>query len=169
MKMRNTREHLWCMGWSPWTVFVCLSLFVLIIENMVIGRDKIGIKCFSRILLVAHGAHGRRPSKPHFHGPIRQRISEEDIEETCEDFSKFYLPSQNATRTKNCWKFPTFFWRYLLARCLGIQVWMPVKIPHAFVEIERFQSTKPAEPFWCLFTPLQIRWLNLLINLLSIS
>ena len=36
---------------------------------------KIGIKCFSRFLLVAHG---RKPSNPHFHGPIRQRISEED-------------------------------------------------------------------------------------------
>ena len=36
---------------------------------------KIGIKCFSRFLLVAHG---RKPSNPHFHGPIRRRISEED-------------------------------------------------------------------------------------------
>ena len=32
------------------------------------GR-KIGIKCFSRFLLVAHG---RKPSKPHFNGPIRR-------------------------------------------------------------------------------------------------
>ena len=39
------------------------------------GQGKIGIKCFSRFLLVAHG---RKPSKPPFHGPIRQRISEED-------------------------------------------------------------------------------------------
>ena len=37
-----------------------------------IGRfcavTKIGIKRFSRFLLVGHG---RKPSKPHFHGPIR--------------------------------------------------------------------------------------------------
>ena len=38
-------------------------------------KVKIGIKCFSRFLLVAPG---RKPSKPHFHGPIRRRISEED-------------------------------------------------------------------------------------------
>ena len=37
--------------------------------------QKIGIICFSRFLLVAHG---RKPSKPHFHGPIKRRISEED-------------------------------------------------------------------------------------------
>ena len=30
--------------------------------------SKIGIKCFSRFLLVARG---RKPLKPHFHGPIR--------------------------------------------------------------------------------------------------
>ena len=36
---------------------------------------KIGLKCFSRYLLVALG---RKPSKPHFQGPIRRRISEED-------------------------------------------------------------------------------------------
>ena len=35
---------------------------------------KIGIKYFSRCLLVAHG---RKPQKPHLHGPIRRRISEE--------------------------------------------------------------------------------------------
>ena len=33
-----------------------------------LGSVKIGIKCFSRFLLEAHG---RKPSKPHFHGPIR--------------------------------------------------------------------------------------------------
>ena len=37
--------------------------------------SKMGIKCFSRFLLVANG---RKPSKPHFHEPIRRRISEED-------------------------------------------------------------------------------------------
>ena len=36
---------------------------------------KTGIKYFSQILLVAHG---RKPSKSRFHGPIRRRISEED-------------------------------------------------------------------------------------------
>ena len=40
-----------------------------------LGTDKIGIKCFSRFLLVAHG---RKPSKLHFYEPIRRRISEED-------------------------------------------------------------------------------------------
>ena len=48
-----------------------------------------GIKCFSRLLLVAHD---RKPSKLHFQGRIRRRISEK-MEETCEDFSRFYLPS----------------------------------------------------------------------------
>ena len=38
-------------------------------------EGKIGIKCFSRILLVAHG---RKPPKPRFYGPIRRRISEEN-------------------------------------------------------------------------------------------
>ena len=38
-------------------------------------RSKIGIKCFSRFLLVAHR---RKPSKLHFQGPIRLRIGNED-------------------------------------------------------------------------------------------
>ena len=42
------------------------------------------IKCFSRLLLVAHG---RKPSNPHFHGPIRWRISEEDRRNVWKFFS----------------------------------------------------------------------------------
>ena len=52
------------------------SVFKRIMANVhKIPREKIGIKCFNRFLLVAHG---RKPSKPHLHGPIRRRISEED-------------------------------------------------------------------------------------------
>ena len=48
-------------------------------------NSKIGIKCFSRFLVVAHGW---KPPKPHFHGPIRRPISEED-NEIPEDFLDF--------------------------------------------------------------------------------
>ena len=52
-----------------------LQIFFMLFHYEKFGYGKIGIKCFSRFLLVAHG---RKPSNPHFHGPIRRRISEED-------------------------------------------------------------------------------------------
>ena len=47
----------------------------VLVCNCTPSHTKIGIKCFSWFLLVAHG---RKPSKPHFHGRIRWWISEED-------------------------------------------------------------------------------------------
>ena len=66
---------------------------------------EVGITCFSQFLLVAHS---QKPSKPHFHD---QSDGEEakKAEETCEDFSIFYLPSQNATRTKAAGTFQNLF------------------------------------------------------------
>ena len=49
-----------CFSSRPYASFLLLVDFT-----------KIGIKC----LLVANG---RKPSKPHFSGPIRRRINEED-------------------------------------------------------------------------------------------
>ena len=54
----------------------CYWLIPLVfLTSVTTALDKVGIKCFGQFLLVAHG---REPSKPHFHRPIRRRISEED-------------------------------------------------------------------------------------------
>ena len=68
-----------------------------------LGRGKIGLKCFSRLLLVVHG---RKPSKPHFHGPIKQRRRPK---KPMKIFLNFTNLRKNTTRTENCRKFSKFF------------------------------------------------------------
>ena len=77
----------WLIGFTCFifdlTYFSFPVVFVVVSRSCVVSSfsglsrvsPKIGIKCFSRVLLVAHG---RKPLKPYFHGPIRGRISEED-------------------------------------------------------------------------------------------
>ena len=62
------------IGTAAWEVIVKLPLRTFLKETttlLFVTNGKIGIKCFSRFLLVAHGW---KPSNPYFHGPIRRRI-----------------------------------------------------------------------------------------------
>ena len=65
---------------------------------------KIGIKCSNQFLLVAPD---QKTSKPHFHGPIRRRISQED-KKLVRIFQILPIPSENASRAKKCWNFSEF-------------------------------------------------------------
>ena len=61
--------------------FICIAipsnkiLSTMLYPFLVHPCSKIEMKCFSRILFVIQGG---KFSKPHFHGPFRRRISDED-------------------------------------------------------------------------------------------
>ena len=50
-------------------------------------------------------------------------------------FLNFTYLHKTQSGQKTAGNLPNFFLRYLLARCLGVQLWMPVEIPHDLVEI----------------------------------
>ena len=69
------------------------------------SSEKVGIKCLGRISLVAHG---RRPSKPHFHGPIRRRISKRRQKKRVKIFINFTYLHKTQPGQKPAGDFPNF-------------------------------------------------------------